>query len=76
MSVLVPVADLIRIETQIYTKTCSLRTNCRKLSLFYKIFAKKFGGKEKLSTFAIPNEKKTFENRNSRIAQLVRASDC
>ena len=37
---------------------------------------KKFGGKEKMSTFAIPNEKKTFEKTNSRIAQLVRASDC
>jgi len=27
-----------------------------------KNFAKKFGGKEKMSTFAIPNENKTFEN--------------
>ena len=26
-----------------------------------KIFAKKFGGKEKLSTFAIPNENNAFE---------------
>ena len=26
--------------------------------IFVKIFAKKFGGKEKMSTFAIPNEKR------------------
>ena len=30
-----------------------------------KIFAKKFGGKEKMPTFAIPNEKKPFETPNS-----------
>ena len=48
----------------------------QKVALFLKIFAKKFGGKEKMPTFAIPNEKKTFETTNSRIAQLVRASDC
>ena len=29
-----------------------------------------------MRTFAIPNENKTFETTNSRIAQLVRASDC
>ena len=28
-----------------------------------KIFAKKFGGKEKMSTFAIPNENNTFETQ-------------
>ena len=37
---------------------------------------KKCGGQEKIPTFAIPNEKKPFEVANSRIAQLVRASDC
>ena len=47
-----------------------------KIALFLIFFRKKFGGKEKMSTFAIPNEKKTFEKTNSRIAQLVRASDC
>ena len=26
-----------------------------------KFFAEKFGGKEKMTTFAIPNEKKPFE---------------
>ena len=37
-----------------------------------KIFAKKFGGKEKMSTFAIPNENNTFEKQKSgAIAQLV-----
>ena len=37
-----------------------------------KIFAKKFGGKEKMSTFAIPNENNTFETQKSgAIAQLV-----
>ena len=34
-----------------------------------KIFAKKFGGKEKMSTFAIPNEKNG--SPNAEIAQLV-----
>ena len=48
----------------------------QKSRIFSIFFAKKFGGKEKMPTFAIPNEKKTFENVNSRIAQLVRASDC
>ena len=28
---------------------------------FLKFFEKKFGGNEKMSTFAIPNENKTFE---------------
>ena len=28
---------------------------------FLKNFAKKFGGNKKMSTFAIPNENKTFE---------------
>ena len=51
-------------------------TKTIKNALFCNFFAKKFGGKEKMSTFAIPNEKKTFEKTNSRIAQLVRASDC
>ena len=46
------------------------------MTTFLNIFTKKFGGKEKLSTFAIPNENKAFEKANSRIAQLVRASDC
>ena len=37
-----------------------------------KIFTKKFGGKEKMSTFAIPNENNTFEKQKSgAIAQLV-----
>ena len=42
----------------------------------FKIYQEKFADKEKMPTFAIPNEKKTFEATNSRIAQLVRASDC
>ena len=33
----------------------------RKVTKNVKFFAKKFGGKEKLPTFAIPNENKTFE---------------
>ena len=37
----------------------------KKNAFFVKIFAKKFGGKEKMSTFAIPNE------TNAEIAQLV-----
>jgi hypothetical protein len=28
-----------------------------------KIFAEKFGGKEKMSTFAIPNENNAFETQ-------------
>ena len=37
-----------------------------------KNFAEKFGGKEKMSTFAIPNENNAFETQNSgAIAQLV-----
>ena len=38
-------------------------------AFFVKIFAKKFGGKEKMSTFAIPNEKNG--SPNAEIAQLV-----
>ena len=38
-------------------------------AVFVKIFAKKFGGKEKMSTFAIPNEKNG--SPNAEIAQLV-----
>ena len=53
-------------------KTCFSRKN----ALFLKKVAKKFGGNKKMPTFAIPNENKTFETTNSRIAQLVRASDC
>ena len=34
-------------------------------------FAKKFGGKEKMSTFAIPNENNAFETRPAEVAQLV-----
>jgi len=32
------------------------------LHFFAKKLKKKFGAKEKIATFAIPNEKKTFEN--------------
>ena len=35
----------------------------RKMHFFVKIFAEKFGGKEKMSTFAIPNENNTFETQ-------------
>ena len=59
-----------------YAKTCLIRKKWRKVVKYYKIICKKFGGNEILATFAIPNEKKTFERTNSRIAQLVRASDC
>ena len=38
-------------------------------AFFVKFFAKKFGGKEKMSTFAIPNEKNG--SPNAEIAQLV-----
>ena len=41
----------------------------KKNAFFVKIFAKKFGGKEKMSTFAIPNEKNG--SPNAEIAQLV-----
>ena len=40
-------------------KICVLAVFCD--DIFVKIFAKKFGGKEKMSTFAIPNEKRGFE---------------
>ena len=44
----------------------------QKSAVFVKNFAEKFGGKEKMSTFAIPNENNTFESKNSgAIAQLV-----
>ena len=36
-----------------------------------KKVAKKFGGKEKMSTFAIPNENNAFETRHAEVAQLV-----
>ena len=39
------------------------------MQIFLKIFAKKFGGKEKMPTFAIPNEKNG--SPNAEIAQLV-----
>ena len=42
---------------------------CIFFAVFVKIFAKKFGGKEKMSTFAIPNEKNG--SPNAEIAQLV-----
>ena len=35
----------------------------RKMHFFVKISSKKFGGKEKMSTFAIPNENNTFETQ-------------
>ena len=35
----------------------------QKNDFFVKIFAEKFGGKEKMSTFAIPNENNTFETQ-------------
>ena len=41
----------------------------KKSIFFCKNFSKKFGGKEKLTTFAIPNENNTFET--AEIAQLV-----
>ena len=41
----------------------------RFFAVFVKNFAKKFGGKEKMSTFAIPNEKNG--SPNAEIAQLV-----
>ena len=44
----------------------------QKSAVFVKNFAEKFGGKEKMSTFAIPNENTAFEIQNSgAIAQLV-----
>jgi hypothetical protein len=34
-----------------------------KSTFFVKFFAEKFGGKEKMSTFAIPNENNAFETQ-------------
>jgi hypothetical protein len=42
---------------------------------FLKIFQKKFGGKEKMSTFAIPNENNTFENKFWCHSSVGRAKD-
>ena len=44
----------------------------QKSAVFVKNFEEKFGGKEKMSTFSIPNENNAFETQNSgAIAQLV-----
>ena len=43
--------------------------NGLKSQVFEKIFAEKFGSKEKMRTFAIPNEKNGITN--AEIAQLV-----
>ena len=66
--------------TQIFTISCivthakylregNFRAFLRFFAFFVKIFAKKFGGKEKMSTFAIPNGKNG--SPNAEIAQLV-----
>ena len=47
-------------------KSCFSRKN----ALFLKIFAKKFGGNEKMPTFAIPNETNTV-SKHAEVAQLV-----
>ena len=43
------------------SKTRLFHENITKLSFFSKKITKKFGGNKKISTFAIPNENKTFE---------------
>ena len=47
-------------------KSCFSRKN----ALFLKIFTKKFGGNEKMPTFAIPNETNTV-SKHAEVAQLV-----
>lgn len=48
-----------------YIKKADFRAKLTELIKTLKIFAKKFGGKEKMPTFAITNEKKSFETTNS-----------
>jgi hypothetical protein len=57
-------------------ETAFFAENRRKCHFFSKNIAEKFGSNDFLRTFAIPNENNAFEKTNSRIAQLVRASDC
>ena len=52
-----------------YLREGNFRAFLHFFAVFVKIFAKKFGGKEKMSTFAIPNEKNG--SPNAEIAQLV-----
>lgn len=48
-----------------YIKKADFRAKLMKVIKTLIFFAKKFGGKEKIPTFAIPNEKKPFETTNS-----------
>jgi hypothetical protein len=59
----VPPAVRFLIDSQIYIKTCLIHQKREKVAKYYKIFCKKFGGIDFLATFAIPNEKKTFEKQ-------------
>ena len=59
-------------STQRPPKSAKKLEKTQKNAFFVKFFSKKFGGKEKMSTFAIPNENNTFEKQKSgAIAQLV-----
>ena len=40
-----------------------------------KFFAEKFGGKEKMSTFAIPNEKRGIKNLEFGIKKFIEKTD-
>ena len=68
-------ADMMRVKDA--AKLWGITVNRHKGTKKSKIIEKYFGDMKKVRTFAVPNVKNNaLRNKYSRIAQLVRASDC